>query len=203
MFEDNDLDDYGMVLLRNRFFKSCAFCTRLQDWFKDNDIIQIRQLGGYTTARKVSDIKLVITESSLKYLKFVPKGKSLEEGFRTWLDNVYEGKDTSAFGVVKTDQLPSNMGGAMTYTNYQLLNTVPIALRPESLVWVGITTLKKDLKYLKLCVMFIRKTYGYRFFRKISSKRKFFYQKPRSFVTSALIASPSAFADSKSAAFTE
>ena len=40
---------------------------------------------------------------------------------------MYEGKDTSAFGVVKTDQLPSNMGGAMTYTNYQLLNTVPIA----------------------------------------------------------------------------
>ncbi len=127
VFEDNELEDKGMVLLRNRFFKSCAFCTRLQDWFKDNDITQIRQLGGYTTARKVSDIKLVITESSLKYLKFVPKGKSLEEGFRKWLDNLYEGKDTSAFGVVKTDQLPSNMGGAMAYTNYQLLNTVPIA----------------------------------------------------------------------------
>ncbi|MBO5024508.1 MAG: hypothetical protein J6D11_09450, partial [Clostridia bacterium] len=116
VFEDNELEDKGMALLRNRFFKSCAFCTRLQNWFKDNDITQIRQLGGYTTARKVSDIKLVITESSLKYLKFVPKGKFLEEGFRTWLDNVYEGKDTSAFGVVKTDRLPSNMGGAMTYT---------------------------------------------------------------------------------------
>ena len=132
VFEDNELEDYGMLLLRNRFFKSCAFCTRLQDWFKDNGITQIRQLGGYTTARNVSDIKLVITESSLKYLKFVPKGKSLEDGFRMWLNNLYEGKDTSAFGVVKTDQLPSNMGGAMTYTNYQLLNTVPIA--PENLM---------------------------------------------------------------------
>ena len=103
VFEDNELEDYGMLLLRNRFFKSCAFCTRLQDWFKDNDITRIRQLGGYTTARNVSDIKLVITESSLKYLKFVPKGKSLEDGFRMWLNNLYEGKDTSAFGVVKTD----------------------------------------------------------------------------------------------------
>ena len=38
VFEDNELEDYGMLLLRNRFFKSCAFCTRLQDWFKDNGI---------------------------------------------------------------------------------------------------------------------------------------------------------------------
>ena len=127
VFENNELEGKGMVLLRNRFFKSCAFCTRLQDWFKDNDIIRIRQLGGYTTARKVSDIKLVITESSLKYLKFVPNEMSLEDGFRLWLDNVYEGKDTSAFAVIKTDQLPSNIGGAMTYANYQLLNTIPIA----------------------------------------------------------------------------
>ena len=80
----------------------------------DNDVTRIRQLGGYTTARKVSDIKLVITESSLKYLKFVPKGKSLEDGFRMWLNNLYEGKDTSAFGVVKTDQLPSNIREIMS-----------------------------------------------------------------------------------------
>ena len=41
-----------MMLLRNRFFKTCAFNTNLQKWFEDNNIKEIRQLAGYTTARK-------------------------------------------------------------------------------------------------------------------------------------------------------
>ncbi len=63
-----------MMLLRNRFFKTCAFNTNLQDWFFDNDIEYVSQLAGYTTARDIKDIKLVITESSVKYLKFMPTG---------------------------------------------------------------------------------------------------------------------------------
>ena len=38
-----------MMLLRNRFFKTCAFNTNLQDWFFDNDITQVSRLAGYTT----------------------------------------------------------------------------------------------------------------------------------------------------------
>ena len=64
-FERFGYKDKGMMLLRNRFFKTCAFNTNLQKWFSDNGITEIKQLAGYTTARKVSDIKLVITESSL------------------------------------------------------------------------------------------------------------------------------------------
>jgi len=127
VFEDNGYGDKGMMLLRNRFFKTCAFNTNLQKWFADNGITQICQLGGYTTARKVEDIKLVITESSVKYLKFMPKDMPLGEAFRAWLDAVYEGKNTSAFGIVKTDELPTPMLGNMAYTNYQLLNTVNAA----------------------------------------------------------------------------
>ena len=77
-FERAGYSDKGMMLLRNRFFKTCAFNTNLQKWFKDNGITTVGQLAGYTTARKVEDIKLVITESSLKYLKFMPKGQSLK-----------------------------------------------------------------------------------------------------------------------------
>ena len=128
-FESAGYGDKGMMLLRNRFFKTCAFNTNLQKWFKDKGITQICQLGGYTTARKVEDIKLVITESSVKYLKFMPKDMNLGEAFRTWLDAVYEGKNTSPFGVVKTDELPTPMLGNMAYTNYQLLNTVNINRR--------------------------------------------------------------------------
>ena len=31
---------YGMILLRNRFFKSCCFNTNIQMWFKDNNILK-------------------------------------------------------------------------------------------------------------------------------------------------------------------
>ena len=131
VFEENDYEDKGMMLLRNRFFKTCAFNTNLQKWFADNAITEIRQLAGYTTARKVEDIKLVITESSLKYLKFIPKDMKLGEAFKSWLDAVYEGKTTSTFGVVKTDKRPLHMFGNMAYTNYQLINTINAA--PEQI----------------------------------------------------------------------
>ncbi len=126
VFEENGYEDKAMMLLRNRFFKSCAFNTNLQKWFKDNGITEIRQLAGYTTARKVEDIKLVVTESSVKYLKFMPKGSTYAEGFKAWLDAVYEGKNTIDFGVVKTDKPPKFMNGNMAQTNYQLLNTINI-----------------------------------------------------------------------------
>ena len=125
-FENAGYGDKGMMLLRNRFFKTCAFNTNLQKWFADNGITTVGQLAGYTTARKVEDIKLVITESSLKYLKFMPKGQSLKVSLEAWLDAVYGGKTTSEFGVVKTDKPPSNMEGRLAYTNYQLMNTLAI-----------------------------------------------------------------------------
>ncbi len=126
VFEENGYGNKGMMLLRNRFFKTCAFNTNLQKWFVDNGITEIRQLAGYTTARKVEDIKIVVTDSSVKYLKFMPKGSTYAEGFKAWLDAVYEGKNTIDFGVVKTDKPTSNMNGRLVYTNYQLLNTLAI-----------------------------------------------------------------------------
>ena len=77
IFNVNGYGMHGMMLLRNRFFKTCAFNTNLQDWFFDNDITQVSRLAGYTTARDIKDIKLVITESSVKYFKFMPKGYAL------------------------------------------------------------------------------------------------------------------------------
>ena len=124
VFEEFDYADKGMMLLRNRFFKTCAFNTNLQDWFFDNDITQISQLAGYTTARNIKDIKLVITESSVKYLKFMPKDMPFEEKCKRFLDALYEGKNNSEFGVVKADHDAPLMHGDMAYTNYQLLNTL-------------------------------------------------------------------------------
>ena len=127
VFEENGYADNGMMLLRNRFFKTCAFNTNLQAFFKANKIEKISQLQGYTVARKVEDIKLVVTESSLKFMKFLPEGVSRKDGYVAWLNALYEGKDTSLFGVVKTDKEPSVMNGYMAYANYQLLNTVGLS----------------------------------------------------------------------------
>ena len=124
VFNKNGYSAHGMMLLRNRFFKTCAFNTNLQDWFFDNDIEYVSQLAGYTTARDIKDIKLVITESSVKYLKFMPKDMSFEEKCKHFLDALYEGKNNSEFGVVKADHDAPLMHGDMSYTNYQLLNTL-------------------------------------------------------------------------------
>ena len=53
VFFENGYNDHGMMLLCNRFFKTCAFNTNLQDWFFDNDTTQVSQLAGYTTARDI------------------------------------------------------------------------------------------------------------------------------------------------------
>lgn len=124
IFNENGYGGHGMMLLRNRFFKTCAFNTNMQDWFFDNDIKYVSQLAGYTTARDIKDIKLVITESSVKYLKFMPKDMPFEEKCKRFLDALYEGKNASTFGVVKADHDAPLMDGRMAYTNYQLLNTL-------------------------------------------------------------------------------
>ena len=124
VFFESGYNDHGMMLLRNRFFKTCAFNTNLQDWFFDNDIEYVSQLAGYTTARDIKDVKLVITESSVKYFKFMPKDMPFEEKCKRFLDALYEGKNNSEFGVVKADHDAPLMHGDMAYTNYQLLNTL-------------------------------------------------------------------------------
>lgn len=101
----------GMILLRNLFFKCCCFNCNLQQWFEDNGITDISQLNGYTRAKNISDIKIVTTPSSIKYLKFGSIDK--------WLDNI-----DSVFGVVKYDKPTHFFSGDMVQTHYQLLNTL-------------------------------------------------------------------------------
>ena len=106
--------DKGMLLLRNRFFKSCCFNTNLQDWFRDNGITDIYQLNGFTLATDVSDIRLITTASSIKYAKF---GK-----IEDWLRNV----DTT-FGIVKYEKKPHPFDGRMVQAHYQLFNTLRLS----------------------------------------------------------------------------
>ena len=123
--------EYGMLLLRNRFFKSCCFNTNLQQWFKDNNITEVSQLNGYTQAKTIQEIKLVTTPNSIKYLKF----GSLEDWLWT-LDPM--------FGVVKHEKPTHYFDGRMVQTHYQLLNTLQLSYEETE------ELLKPSLDYLAL-----------------------------------------------------
>ena len=105
---------YGMLLLRNRFFKTCAFNTNIQDWLADNDIYEVSQLNGFTLAKRVEDIKLITTPNSIKYLKFGNK--------QQWFDNW-----DNTFGIVKHEKPPHHFDGRMVQCHYQLLNTLQLS----------------------------------------------------------------------------
>lgn len=109
-----EYSDKGMLLLRNRFFKSCCFNTKLQKWFADNGITDISQLKGFTLADSIDKIKLVTTPSSIKYVKF----GTIEQ----WMKNV-----SSTFGIVKYEKKPYPFDGRMVQAHYQLFNTLHLS----------------------------------------------------------------------------
>lgn len=113
--EEKDYSDKGMLLLRNRFFKSCCFNGNVQKFFKEHGITDVSMLNGKTRAKNIEDVKLITTPSSIKYLKF----GTLDE----WLDNM---EDT--FGLVKYEKKTHFFGGRMVYTHYQLLNTLQLSI---------------------------------------------------------------------------
>lgn len=104
----------GMLLLRNKFFKSCCFNTNIQQFFKDNGITSIEQLNGETIATDIKDIKFITTPSSIKFYKF--------GNLKTWLENIYP-----FFGIVKHDKDTHYFGGRMVQSHYQLLNTLQLS----------------------------------------------------------------------------
>lgn len=142
-----DYESYGMVLLRNRFFKSCCFNTNLQKWFKDNNITSFSQLHKdyITLAEKIEDIKIVTTPNSIKYVKFAP--------ILQWLHNI-----DSTFSVVKHEKKTHFFNGKMVQSHYQLLNTLHLSpddihnLLAPSLNYVNLLNTDTDiLKYHVKC----------------------------------------------------
>lgn len=109
-----------MLLLRNKFFKSCAFKTKLQQWFKDKNITleDLKARGYITLATDINQIVMVTTPNSMKFLKFMEGGLT-ESNIQKWMEKVEDG-----FGVVKYDKRTKFMGGSMVQTSYQFINTL-------------------------------------------------------------------------------
>lgn len=117
------VEDYAekhMLLLRNKFFKSCGFKAKLQKWFKDRIITlaDLKAKGFITLATDISQIVMVTTPNSMKFLKFM-KGGLTENNVRKWVDKV-----DSTFGVVKYDKRTKFFGGKMVQSSYQFINTL-------------------------------------------------------------------------------
>ena len=147
VFRGNYADKH-MLLLRNKFFKSCAFRTKLQKWFQDKNITlkELKSRGFVTLAADINQIVIVTTPNSLKYLKFA--GGFTERNIRKWMENI---NDT--FGVVKWDKCTRFFHGKMVQSSYQLLNTLGLTetqaagLLQPSIDYISL--LRKDVDFMR------------------------------------------------------
>ena len=143
-----DYADKHMLLLRNKFFKSCGFRTKLQKWFADKEITldDLKARGFVTLAEDIRDIVMVTTPDSLKYLKFA--GGLSEKNIKQWAAHT-----NGTFGVVKWDQPTRFFHGKMVQSSYQLLNTLPLteeevrSLLQPSINYIAL--LRKDTDFMR------------------------------------------------------
>ena len=121
----------GMVLLRNHFFKACAFRTYIQKFFKDYaaehgidyDTWQLTDMFGRKHLAK--NVKIITTNNAIKWLKFIDlMGGTKESAYDYWMNRVRA--DGCYWGCVKTDH-PSKLSyqGDVQQLSYQMCNTLP------------------------------------------------------------------------------
>lgn len=118
IYEENDfLNKATCALLRNDFLKCNACRTKLQEYYKENNITKVWDIyRGWVDSK---NIKLVITPNSCKYLKFKDQYENEKACFLDWLEKIPED-----FGVVKTDHV-----GNYGYSNrlsYQMINSMEL-----------------------------------------------------------------------------
>lgn len=115
--------DQGMMLLRNRMFKACAFNTNITEFFNNNKIKVVTDMFGIE--HETSNIKLIITPSCLKFFKFADKFEGetkfdkWKECYEYWIENLEE-----TFGICKTEH-PSKLGNK-NRLSYQMINSLPL-----------------------------------------------------------------------------
>lgn len=118
----------GMGLLRQHFFKACAFKTYIQKFFRnyceenhiDYDTYEITDMFGVKHLAK--NIKLITTDNAIKWKKFKElMGDTLLSAYEYWCEHVNE--DGCVWGIVKTDHV-SKLGDQQQMS-YQMINTLP------------------------------------------------------------------------------
>ena len=118
----------GMALLRNHFFKACAFKAFIQkffkNWCKENNVdyntYEIEDMFG--VKHRAKDIKIITTNNAIKWVKFTDLiGGTPLAGYEYWCNKVRE--NNCAFGIVKSDH--ESKFGNVQQMSYQMINTLP------------------------------------------------------------------------------
>ena len=107
----------GYVLLRQHFFKAAAFCTRIQQFFRDyfgDNYENATVVDMWGNQHLAKDITMITTDNACKWLKF--------DGitYDYWCEKV--GELGNHFGIVKTAH-KSKMGD-MQRMSYQMVNAL-------------------------------------------------------------------------------
>ena len=121
----------GMVLLRNHFFKACAFRTYIQKFLRDYasshdiDFDTWELTDCFGVKHRASSLKMITTNNAVKWLKFVDlMGGTKPAAYDYWCNKLRE--DGCMWGCVKTDH-PSKLSyqGDVQQLSYQMINTLP------------------------------------------------------------------------------
>lgn len=116
----------GFIYCRSHFFKSCLFRGKIQEYFKDYygknyDTAYETDMTGRKI--KVTDIKVIVTENSLKWIKFLElmsKSGTMEDSFKYY--NRIMKKDGEMFAIVKTAH--KSKYGKLQRSSFQMNNTL-------------------------------------------------------------------------------
>lgn len=115
----------GFIYCRSHFFKSCLFRGNLQQYFKDyygEDYDTVTETDMFGRKMKVSDIKVVITQNSLKWMKFTDlMGSTLPDAFNYY--KRFMKKHGEKFAIVKTAH--SSKWGRLQRSSYQINGSLP------------------------------------------------------------------------------
>lgn len=137
----------GYILLRHHFCKMAAFCSNIQEFFRDyfgDDYSSATVRDMFGKEHFVKDIEVITTDNAMKWLKFQ---KSYEEWCK-WVAG-----NSCMFGIVKTAH--ESKLGAVQRMSYQMVNSLDEDIMPqvvkESVAYVE--KLKRDdvffIEYLK------------------------------------------------------
>lgn len=115
----------GFVYCRSHFFKSCLFRGNVQDYMKDYygdqyDSATVTDMFG--NVFRVKDIKVIVTENSIKWLKFIDlMGKDNKAAYKYYVR--FMKKQNEKFAIVKTAH--KSKWGGLQRSSYQMNNSLP------------------------------------------------------------------------------
>lgn len=123
-------DKNGFIYCRSHFFKSCLFRGNIQEFFKDcckehnidYQTYTVEKIDMFSRKLKLSDIKVVITDKSIKWTKFIDMmGGTEERAYRYY--RRYMKIFDDYFSIVKTAH--SSKWNDLQLMAYQMNNSVP------------------------------------------------------------------------------